>query len=90
MTARASDGPGRGSDAPTRTTWTREGAVTILAVLGLALAARLIIAYAFPGTGLKFDLDSFHAWAAKHDTKQRRAPRLTDEECFLWVSCGQS
>ena len=57
-------GPSRGADAPTRTTWTREGAVAILAVLGLALAARLIIAYAFPGTGLKFDLDSFHAWAA--------------------------
>ena len=69
MTARASDGPGRGSDAPTRTPWTREGVVAILAVLGLALAARLIIAYAFPGTGLKFDLDSFHAWAANlaHD-----------------------
>ena len=64
MTARASAGPGRGADAPTRTTWTREGVVAILAVLGLALAARLIIAYAFPGTGLSFDLDSFHAWAA--------------------------
>ncbi|HET9345453.1 MAG TPA: phospholipid carrier-dependent glycosyltransferase, partial [Candidatus Limnocylindrales bacterium] len=64
MTARAPGEPGRGADAPTRTTWTREGAVAILAVLGLALAVRLIIAYAFPGTGLKFDLDSFHAWAA--------------------------
>jgi len=64
LTARASAGPSRGADAPTRTTWTREGVVAILAVLGLALAARLIIVYAFPGTGLKFDLDSFHAWAA--------------------------
>jgi 4-amino-4-deoxy-L-arabinose transferase-like glycosyltransferase len=64
LTARASAGPSRGADAPTRTTWTREGAVAILAVLGLALAARLIIAYAFPGTGLKFDIDSFHAWSA--------------------------
>src|SRR5215510_6430731 len=64
LTARASVGPSRGADAPSRTTWTREGAVAIVAVLGLALAARLIIAYAFPGTGLKFDLDSFHAWSA--------------------------
>ena len=64
LTARASAGPSRGADAPTRTSWTREGVVAILAVLGLALAARLIIAYAFPGTGLKFDVDSFHAWAA--------------------------
>ena len=53
LTARASAGPSRGADAPTRTTWTREGVVAILAVLGLALAARLIIAYAFPGTGLE-------------------------------------
>jgi Gpi18-like mannosyltransferase len=64
LTARASVGPSRGEGAPTRTTWTREGVVAILAVLGLALAARLIIAYAFPGTGLSFDLDSFHAWSA--------------------------
>ena len=64
MTARASAGPSRGAGAPTRTSWTREGVVAILAVLGLALAARLIIAYAFPGTGLKFDVDSFHAWSA--------------------------
>ncbi|MFL5775277.1 MAG: phospholipid carrier-dependent glycosyltransferase [Chloroflexota bacterium] len=64
MTGRASAGPSRGSDAPTRTTWTRDGVVTILAVLGLALAARLIIAYAYPGTGLSFDLDSFHAWSS--------------------------
>jgi hypothetical protein len=63
LTARASAGPSRGAGAPTRTSWTREGVVAILAVLGLALAARLIIAYAYPGTGLKFDLDSFHAWS---------------------------
>jgi Gpi18-like mannosyltransferase len=63
LTARASVGPSRGADAPTRTTWTREGVVAILAVLGLALAARLIIVYAFPGTGLKFDIGLFRFWA---------------------------
>ena len=65
MTGRASGGPSRGAGAPTRTSWTRDGVGAILAVLGARRSPlRLIIAYVFPGTGLKFDLDSFHAWAA--------------------------
>jgi Gpi18-like mannosyltransferase len=64
LTARAPGGPSRGADAPTRTTWTRDGVGAILIVLAAALAFRLIIAYAYPGTGLEFDLASFRAWAA--------------------------
>ncbi|MDP9482214.1 MAG: hypothetical protein M3P84_03225, partial [Chloroflexota bacterium] len=33
-------------------------------MLAAALAFRLIIAYAYPGTGLSFDLASFQGWAA--------------------------
>ena len=57
MTARASAGPSRGADAPTRTPWTREGVVAILAVLGLFFgqllggAAVAEIVFARPGLG---------------------------------------
>jgi dolichyl-phosphate-mannose-protein mannosyltransferase len=61
---RVPGGPSRDADAPTRTPWTREDAGTILVVLALGLAFRLIIAYVLPGSGFKVDLDSFHAWAA--------------------------
>ena len=64
MTARAPGGPSRGADAPTRTTWTRDGVGAILIVLAAALAFRLIIAYSYPGTGLEFDLASFRGWAS--------------------------
>ncbi len=64
MTARAPGGPSRGADAPTRTAWTRDGVGAILVVLAAALAFRLIIAYAYPGTGLEFDLASFKFWAS--------------------------
>src|SRR5262245_42315515 len=81
LTARASAGPSRGADAPTRTTWTREGVVAILAVLGIALAVRLIIAYAYPGTGLIFDVSSFRAWAA--DLAQHGLYGIYDRDFFL-------
>jgi hypothetical protein len=60
---RVPGGPSRDADAPTRRPWTREDAGTILVVLALGLAFRLIIAYVNPGSGFKVDLDSFHAWA---------------------------
>jgi Gpi18-like mannosyltransferase len=63
LTARAPGGSSRGADGPTPTTWTRDGVGAILIVLAAALAFRLIIAYAFPGIGLNFDLGSFRGWA---------------------------
>jgi hypothetical protein len=63
LTARAPGKPSRGADAPTRTTWTWDGVGALLIVLAAALAFRLIIAKAYPGTGLQFDLDSFRGWA---------------------------
>ena len=63
MTARAPGQPSRGANAPTRSTWTRDGVGAILIVLALGLAFRIIIAYLFPGTGLSFDLASFRGWA---------------------------
>src|SRR5215510_236658 len=86
LTARASVGPSRGADAPTRTTWTREGVVAILAVLGIALAVRLIIAYAYPGTGLIFDVSSFRAWAA--DLAQHGLYGIYDRDFFLDYTPG--
>ena len=64
MTTRAPGGSSRGADAPTRTAWTRDGVGAILIVLAAALAFRLIIAYAYPGTGLAFDIASFRGWAS--------------------------
>ena len=64
MTARAPGEPGRGAVAPTRTAWTRDGVGAILIVLAAALAFRLIIAYAYPDTGLEFDVRSFQSWAS--------------------------
>ena len=60
---RVSGGPSRGADAPTRTTWTRDGIGAIVAVLALGLAFRLIIAQLYPGTGFGVDLASFQDWA---------------------------
>ena len=60
---RVSGGPSRGADAPTRTTWTRDGIGAIVAVLALGLVFRLIIAQLNPGSGFKVDLQSFQAWA---------------------------
>ena len=61
---RVSGGPSRGSDAPTRTTWTRDGIGAIVAVLALGLVFRLIIAQLNPGSGFKVDLGSFQGWAS--------------------------
>src|SRR4029079_9382386 len=52
LTARASAGPSRGAGAPTRTSWTRDGVVAILAVIGLAIAARINHAYHLRASGL--------------------------------------
>ncbi|HET7030424.1 MAG TPA: phospholipid carrier-dependent glycosyltransferase [Candidatus Limnocylindrales bacterium] len=60
---RVSGGPSRGSDAPTRTTWTRDGLGAIAAVLALGFVFRLIIVQVNPGSGFKTDIDSFTAWA---------------------------
>jgi hypothetical protein len=60
---RVSGGPSRGADAPTRTSWTRDGIGAIVAVLALGLVFRLIIAQLNPGSGFKVDLQSFQAWA---------------------------
>ena len=60
---RVSGGPSRGADAPTRTTWTRDGVGAIVVVLALGLVFRLIIAQLNPGSGFKVDLQSFQAWA---------------------------
>ena len=60
---RVSGAPSRGSDAPTRTTWTREGLGAIAAVLALGLVFRFIIAQLNPGSGFGVDLISFRAWA---------------------------
>ncbi|HUQ79242.1 MAG TPA: phospholipid carrier-dependent glycosyltransferase [Patescibacteria group bacterium] len=64
MSGRVSGGPSRDADAPTRTTWTRDGIGAIVAVLVLGLAFRLIIAQVNPGSGFKVDLDSFQGWAS--------------------------
>lgn len=61
---RASDGPSRGADAPTRTTGTRDGIGAIVAVLALGLVFRLIIAQLNPGSGFRVDIGTFQAWAA--------------------------
>ncbi len=61
---RVSGGPSRGSGAPTRTTWTRDGIGAIVAVLALGLVFRLIIAQLNPGSGFRVDLSSFQAWAS--------------------------
>jgi hypothetical protein len=63
MSGRVSGGPSRDADAPTRTTWTRDGIGAIVAVLALGLAFRLIIAQVNPGSGFRVDLNSFQGWA---------------------------
>jgi hypothetical protein len=55
--------PGRGLEAPTRTTSKRNVASAILIVLALGLAFRLILAQVLPGSGFKVDLDAFRYWA---------------------------
>ena len=60
---RVSGGPSRDADAPTRTTWTRDGIGAIVAVLALGLVFRLIIAQLNPGTGFGVDRQSFQFWA---------------------------
>ena len=62
---RVSGGPSRDADAPTRTTWTRNGIGAIVAVLALGFVFRLIIAQLNPGSGFQVDLASFQFWA--HD-----------------------
>jgi predicted membrane-bound dolichyl-phosphate-mannose-protein mannosyltransferase len=61
---RVSGGPSRGADAPTRTTWTRDGIGAIVAILALGLVFRLIIAQLNPGSGFAVDLASFRGWAS--------------------------
>ncbi|HET7701792.1 MAG TPA: phospholipid carrier-dependent glycosyltransferase [Candidatus Limnocylindrales bacterium] len=60
---RVSGGPSRGADAPTRTTWTRDGIGAIVAVLALGLVFRLIIAQLNAGSGFGVDRASFQGWA---------------------------
>ena len=60
---RVSGGPSRDADAPTRTTWTRDGIGAIVAVLALGFAFRIIIAQLYPRTGFGVDLVSFEYWA---------------------------
>ena len=60
---RASGGPSRGADAPTRTTGTRDGIGAIVAILALGLVFRFIIAFLNPGSGFRVDLISFQFWA---------------------------
>ena len=60
---RVSGGPSRDADAPTRTTWTRNGIGAIVAVLALGFVFRLIIAQLSPGSGFQVDLVSFQFWA---------------------------
>ncbi len=55
-----SGGSSRDLDAPTWTSWTRDG---IVAVLALGLVFRFIIAQLNPGSGFGTDLSSFQAWA---------------------------
>jgi hypothetical protein len=61
---RVSDGPSRDADAPTRTSWTRDGIGAIVAVLALGLVFRLIIAQLNLGSGFGSDRVSFQGWAA--------------------------
>jgi len=60
---RVSGGPSRDADAPTRTTWTRDGIGAIIAVLALGFVFRFIIAQLNPGSGFRVDLASFQFWA---------------------------
>jgi hypothetical protein len=55
--------PGRGRGAPSRAgSW--DAANSVLILLGLGLAFRLIIAYLLPGSGFKVDLNAFQYWAS--------------------------
>ncbi|HEV8488608.1 MAG TPA: phospholipid carrier-dependent glycosyltransferase [Candidatus Limnocylindrales bacterium] len=63
MTGPVTGKPGRGTEAPTRTTGTRNAASAILIVLALGLAFRLILAHVLPGSGFKVDLIAFRFWA---------------------------
>ncbi|MEA2547394.1 MAG: hypothetical protein QOI09_2667, partial [Chloroflexota bacterium] len=45
-----SGGPSRDADAPTRTSWTRDGIGAIVAVLALGFVFRIIIAQLNPGS----------------------------------------
>ncbi|MEA2549492.1 MAG: hypothetical protein QOE42_2090 [Chloroflexota bacterium] len=58
-----SGGPSRDADAPTRTSWTRDGIGAIVAVLALGFVFRIIIAQLNPGSGFRVDLASFQFWA---------------------------
>ena len=59
-----SGGPSRDADAPTRTTWTRDGIGAIVAALALGFVFRFIIAQVNPGSGFTNDLASFNGWAS--------------------------
>ena len=63
MTGPETGKPGRGTEAPTRTTSTRNAASAILIVLALGLAFRLILAHVLPGSGFRVDLIAFRFWA---------------------------
>ncbi|HEX2756138.1 MAG TPA: hypothetical protein VHM48_11775, partial [Candidatus Limnocylindrales bacterium] len=60
---RVSGGPSRDAEAPTRTTWTRDGIGAIVAVLALGLVFRLFIVQVNPLSGFGVDVGSFRAWA---------------------------
>jgi predicted membrane-bound dolichyl-phosphate-mannose-protein mannosyltransferase len=69
VTSGRSGGPSRDADAPTRTTWTRDGIGAIVAVLALGLVFRFILAQLNPGSGFSNDLTSFQFWASNLATQ---------------------
>ncbi len=62
MTGPATGEPGRGRGAPSRT-GSLDAASSVLILLALGLAFRLIIAYLLPGSGFQVDLNAFRYWA---------------------------
>ncbi len=54
----------RARSASPRTAGFLDTASALLLVLGIGLAARLIIAYLLPGSGFRVDLEAFRYWAA--------------------------
>jgi hypothetical protein len=69
VTGPATGRPDGGTEAPGRTSRTRDAAAAILLVLALGLAFRIILAQALPGSGFGVDLNAFRFWATNLATE---------------------
>jgi 4-amino-4-deoxy-L-arabinose transferase-like glycosyltransferase len=69
VTGPATGRPDGGTEAPGRTSRTRDAAAAILLVLALGLAFRIILAQALSGSGFGVDLTAFRFWATNLATE---------------------